>query len=54
MESKFKEAFDLCIQNNERNKYLMTFQNFLTRVTKWNQNIIDTEAKRIINVNHQN
>ena len=26
---------------------LMTFQNFLTRVPKWNSNIIDEEAKRI-------
>jgi len=27
----------------------MTFQNFLTRVPKWNQQIIDAETKRIIN-----
>ena len=26
----------------------MTFQNFLTRVPKWNQEIIDNEAKRIV------
>jgi hypothetical protein len=28
-------------------KYLMTFQNFITRVPKWNQTIIETEKKRI-------
>ena len=30
--SIFKEAWNLCITNDEDNKYLMTFQNFLTRV----------------------
>jgi len=28
-------------------KYLMTFQNFITRVPKWNQTIIETERIRI-------
>ena len=46
--SIFKEAWGLCIANDEREKYLMTFQNFLTRVPKWNQEIIDEETKRII------
>ena len=48
IKSIFKEALDLCIQNSEKNKYLMTFQNFLTRVPKWNQTIIDNESNRII------
>ena len=48
IKSIFKEALELCIVNEEREKYLMTFQNFLTRVPKWNQNIIDSETKRII------
>ena len=48
IKSIFKEALDLCIQNDEKNKYLMTFQNFLTRVPKWNQSIIDNESDRII------
>lgn len=48
VKSMFKEALDLCIQNDEKNKYLMTFQNFLTRVPKWNQTIIDNESNRII------
>jgi hypothetical protein len=37
----------LCKENNEMEKYLMTFQNFITRVPKWNQTIIETEKKRI-------
>jgi len=46
--SIFREAFDLCIRNEENSKYLMTFQNFLTRVPKWNQEIINVETSRII------
>ena len=46
--SIFNESNDLCIKNGEEEKYLMTFQNFLARIPKWNENIIDTESKRII------
>jgi hypothetical protein len=49
IKSIFKEALELCIVNEEKEKYLMTFQNFLTRVPKWNQSIIDSESERIIN-----
>jgi len=48
VKSIFEEAVKLCKDNNENDKYLMTFQNFLTRVPKWNQTIIDTEKERII------
>jgi hypothetical protein len=48
IKSIFKEALELCISNDEKDKYLMTFQNFLTRVPKWNQTIISQETKRII------
>ena len=48
LKSIFDEAFKLCQDNKETDKYLMTFQNFLTRVPKWNQTIIDTEKNRII------
>jgi hypothetical protein len=41
------EAIKLCKENNEMEKYLMTFQNFITRVPKWNQTIIENERKRI-------
>ena len=46
--SIFKEAVDLCAENDEDEKYLMTFQNFLSRVTKWNQEIVNLETERII------
>lgn len=45
--SVFDEAFELCVRNDETNKYLMTFQNFLGRVTRWNQGIINNETERI-------
>ena len=44
----FKEADALCIQSEEPEKYLMTFQNFLSRVPKWNDDIISKEVSRII------
>uniref|UniRef100_A0A6C0B8E8 Uncharacterized protein n=1 Tax=viral metagenome TaxID=1070528 RepID=A0A6C0B8E8_9ZZZZ len=44
----FKEADSLCIQSEEPDKYLMTFQNFLSRVPKWNDEIISKEVARII------
>jgi len=46
--SIFNEAWALCVTNGEVNKYLMTFQNMLCGVHKWNSNIIEEERKRII------
>ena len=46
--SIFNESVQLCTQNDEEEKYLMTFQNLLARIPKWNQSIIDTEKKRIV------
>ena len=46
--SIFDEAWKLCEQNNEIGKYLMTFQNFLSRVPKWNATIIAQETQRIV------
>jgi len=46
--SIFDEAWKLCEQNNETGKYLMTFQNFLSRVPKWNATIISQETQRIV------
>ena len=48
IKSIFEEAIKLCLDNDEEQKYLMTFQNFLSRVPKWNETIIDIETKRII------
>ena len=44
----FDEALKLCKENNEMDKYLMTFQNFISRVPRWNASIIDQEKKRIV------
>ncbi|MCJ7801043.1 MAG: hypothetical protein MUP82_01645 [Candidatus Marinimicrobia bacterium] len=41
------ESCKLCKDNGESNKYLMTFQNLISRIPKWNANIIETERKRI-------
>ena len=46
--SIFDEAWKLCEQNNEPGKYLMTFQNFLSRVPKWNATLIAQETQRIV------
>jgi hypothetical protein len=48
LKSIFDEAVKLCKDNNEMDKYLMTFQNFITRIPKWNPTIIETERKRIV------
>jgi hypothetical protein len=48
IKSIFNEANKLCLDNDEEEKYLMTFQNFLSRVPKWNTTIIDEETKRIV------
>ena len=46
--SIFNESWKLCVENDESNKYLMTFQNLLSRVPKWNNEIIEEERKRIM------
>lgn len=46
--SIYDESCKLCKDNNEREKYLMTFQNLLTRVPKWNDAIVEKEYNRIV------
>ena len=46
--SIYSEAWNMCVSNGEITKYLMTFQNLLSRVDKWNSVIIEEERKRII------
>ena len=46
--SIFAESWKISVENKEVDKYLMTFQNFLCRVPKWNNTIIDDEIQRII------
>lgn len=45
--SIFSEAMEVCEKNDEAEKYLMTFQNYLSMIPKWNQNMVDAEVERI-------
>ena len=45
--SIYKEAYQLCVDNEEEDKYLMTFQNFLSRIPKWNPEIVSKEVESI-------
>jgi hypothetical protein len=46
--SIFNESVNLCQENDESEKYLMTYQNLLARIPKWNQTMINTEHERIV------
>ena len=46
--SIFNEAVRVCEENDEIEKYLMTYQNLLARIPKWNQQMITTEHERIV------
>ena len=46
--SIFNESWKMCLDNDEATKYLMTFQNLLSRVPKWNNIIVEEERKRIV------
>ena len=46
--SIFNESWKLCESSDEINKYLMTFQNLLSRIPKWNSVIIEEDRKRIV------
>ena len=46
--SIFNESWKLCENSDEINKYLMTFQNLLSRIPKWNSVIVEEERKRIV------
>jgi hypothetical protein len=48
IQSIFQEAVSICKQSDEEEKYLMTFQNFLSRIPKWNEVMIQTEVDRIV------
>lgn len=50
----FKDAYELCLENEEDEKYLMTFQNFLTRIPKWNKELITKEVERLVETSECN
>ena len=47
IDSIFNEAVTICVNEDEENKYLMTFQNLLSTIPNWNPTTIDQEKKRI-------
>jgi hypothetical protein len=46
--SIFNESVQLCEKSDELEKYLMTFQNLLSRIPKWNNEMIKNEKDRIM------
>jgi hypothetical protein len=48
IQSIFQEALKICKVSEEDEKYLMTFQNFLSRIPKWNETMIQAEVDRIV------
>ena len=46
--SIFNESVRICEENDELEKYLMTYQNLLARIPKWNQIMINAENERIV------
>jgi len=48
IKSIFEEAYKLCLENDEDEKYLMTFQNLLNNIPKWSSEIVNTEKNRIV------
>jgi hypothetical protein len=47
IQAMFTEGKSICDATEEQEKYLMTFQNILSRVPKWNNEIVLKETKRI-------
>tara|TARA_Y100000389_G_C17456876_1_gene518710 strand:+ start:909 stop:1898 length:990 start_codon:yes stop_codon:yes gene_type:complete len=50
--SIFQEAIRLCEENDESEKYLMTFQNLLNNIPKWSEEIVNNEKSRILENTH--
>ena len=48
IKSIFNESWKMCSDSGEMSKYLMTFQNLLASVPKWNSVILEEEKTRII------
>ena len=46
--SIFNESVQLCEKSDELEKYLMTFQNLLSRIPKWNNDMVIMEKERIM------
>ena len=49
LKSIFDEAVNVTANENQPEKYLMTFQNLLIQIPKWNNQLVNNEVERIIN-----
>ena len=49
IKSVFEESYKMCMDNDEEEKYLMTFQNLLNNIPKWSSEIVNIEKDRIQN-----
>jgi len=49
IKSVFDESYKMCMDNDEEEKYLMTFQNLLNNIPKWSSEIVNIEKDRIQN-----
>ena len=49
MKSIYMDSKDICHQDNSPDNVLMVFQDLLTRIPKWSQDIINKEFERITN-----
>ena len=54
LQTMFHNALNLSVSQNQKEKYLMTFQNLLLQIPKWNNELIQTEVSRIITVSQCN
>ena len=50
IKSIYMDAKDICNQDNTPDNVLMVFQDLLSRIPKWSQDIINKEFERITNV----
>ena len=48
IKSVFEESYKMCTDNDEEEKYLMTFQNLLNNIPKWSSEIVNIEKERIL------
>jgi hypothetical protein len=44
----YNKAVEMCTSNHERDKKMPTFQNLITRIPKWNQDVVLKETHRIL------
>ena len=46
--SILEESYKLCVENDEEEKYLMTFQNMISNIPSWSAATVEEEKQRIV------